>query len=68
MSINGKRDHFERADLISLADSAGIKKAQANEMIESVVETVLGWPDFAQAAGISETRVVAIQKQLRTNL
>ena len=68
MSINGKRDFFERADLISLADSAGIKKAQANEMIESVVETVLGWPDFAHKAGVSETGVLEIQKHLRTNL
>jgi serine/threonine-protein kinase HipA len=68
MSINGKRDFFDRADLISLADSAGIKRAQAKEMIESVVKTVRCWPDFAHTAGVSEARVLEIEKHLRTNL
>lgn len=68
MSINGKRDFFDRADLISLAESGGIKKAPAQEMVENVVKTVLRWPDFAQRAGVSDTRISEIQKQLRINL
>lgn len=68
MSINGKRDGFGRIDLITLANSAGIKKAQANEMIDRIIETMLRWPNYAQKAGVGDSPKAEIQANLRTNL
>ena len=68
MSVNGKRDEFEREDLIALANVAGIKKARANEMVDRVIETVRRWPDFAEKAGVDDARAAEIQANQRTNL
>jgi serine/threonine-protein kinase HipA len=68
MSVNGKRDEFEREDLIALANVAGIKKARANEMLDRAVETVDRWPDFAEKAGVADARVAEINGNLRTKL
>ena len=68
MSVNGKRDKFEREDFIALANLAGIKKARANKMVDRVIETVRRWPDFAEKAGVANARVTKIQASQRTNL
>ncbi|MBW1808388.1 MAG: type II toxin-antitoxin system HipA family toxin [Deltaproteobacteria bacterium] len=69
MSVNGKRDEFEREDLIALANVAGIKKARANEMVDRAIETVhLFWLDFAEKAGVADARAAEIQANQRTNL
>ena len=54
MSVHGKRDGFEKADLVALAASAGIKKGRARQMLDRVLETVLAWPRFAEKAGVPE--------------
>ena len=68
MSINGKRDKFEREDLIALANVAGIKKAQANRMVDRVIETVRRWPEFAEEADIAEDRMAKIMASHRSSL
>ena len=68
MSINGKRNAFEREDLIALAHVAGIKRDRANRMVDQVIETVHRWPDFAEKAGVSQARVKEIQANQRTHL
>lgn len=68
MSVNNKRQRFEREDLIALANTAGIKKAQANEMIDRVVETVNGWPEFAEIAGVTKNNMKRVRDSQRTNL
>lgn len=68
MSVNGKRDEFERKDLIALANAAGIKKARANEMVDRAIETVRRWPDFAEKAGVADARAAEIQASQRTDL
>ena len=68
MSVNGKRDEIEREDLIALANLASIKKARVNEMVDSVIETVGRWPDFAEKAGISDARAAEIQANQCTDL
>lgn len=66
MSVNGKRDKFERNDLISLAQVAGIKKTRANEMVDHMVDTVRQWPEFAEKAGITYGRAAEIKRNQRT--
>jgi serine/threonine-protein kinase HipA len=68
MSANGKRDRFEREDLVVLAEAADIKKPRAKQMIERVIEVVRRWPDFAGKAGVSDEQVKKIQASHRTNL
>ena len=68
MSVNGKRDDFEREDLIVLANAAGIKRARADEMIDCVIETLRRWPYFAEKAGVSDARTAQIQANQRTYL
>jgi len=68
MSVNGKRDGFEREDLLALAKAADIKKARAEQMIQRVIEVVLRWPDFAGEAGVNDEQVKKIQVSHRTNL
>jgi len=48
MSVNGRRDGFEREDLLALAKAADIKKARAEQMIQHVIEVVRHWPDFCR--------------------
>ncbi|MBI9046439.1 MAG: type II toxin-antitoxin system HipA family toxin [Anaerolineaceae bacterium] len=61
MSINGKRDFFNREDILSLANIGGIKIARANEILKHVIESIKLWPDFAEKAGVSEKRMLQIQ-------
>ena len=68
MSINGKRDGFEREDLISLAKAADIKKARAEQMIQRVIEVVRRWSEFAGKAGVNDEQIMKIQASHRTSL
>lgn len=68
MSVNNKREGFERDDLLALAGAADIKKARAEKMINRVIEVVSRWPDFAEKAGVGESRIKKIQAAQRTNL
>jgi len=68
MSVNGKRDGFEREDLLALAKAADIKKARSEQMIQRVIEVVRRWPDFAGEAGVNDEQVKKIQASHRTSL
>ena len=57
MSVNGKRDGFEHEDLLALAKAADIKKAQAEQMINRIIEAVRRWPDFAGESGVDDAQV-----------
>jgi serine/threonine-protein kinase HipA len=65
MSINGKRDGFDRADLLALAATAGIKSTRASEMLDRVVSAVRRWPDFSAEAGVPDQRASEIQRNQR---
>ncbi len=68
MSVNGKRDGFERADLIALAKAADIKKPRAEKMIDHVIDIFRRWPEFAEQAGVDQARAGKIQAAQRINL
>ena len=68
MSMNGKRDRFEREDLLALAKAADIKRARAEQMVHRVIEAVHHWPDFAGKAGVSDALSKKIQISHHTNL
>ena len=66
MSINGKRDHFSRQDLITVAANNDIKNPEA--VIEEVMAAVEQWPTFAGEAGVSQNRIEAISRDHRLAL
>ncbi len=67
MSLNGKRDGFEREDLIAFAGAAGIKKVRAERMLDRVIEALRRWPAFAAEAGVAEARIGEIQSAQELN-
>lgn len=66
MSLNGKRDGFEIADLLAFADTASIKPAKAKALISSVSEAVGKWPQYAHEAGVDEETIRRIENTHRT--
>jgi len=68
MSMNGKRDGFNRNDLIQFALSADIKKAPAEQMIQQIIDVFRRWTDFAGKAGVSENNIKRIKNSHLTNL
>ena len=65
MSVNGRRDDFERDDLVALAKVAGIKKRPAVAIIEAVAAAVEQWPDYATDAGVAPETIERIAKTFR---
>ena len=56
MSVAGKRDGFERADLDRFADSSGLRKTVARRVVDEVVATVASWPEVRCRSGRGRTR------------
>lgn len=68
MSLNGKRDHFELADLVAFGAFCGIKAPKARGIIEAVHAPVGKWMEFADEAGVPERMATAIQRGLRLGI
>ena len=68
MSISGKRDDFEIADLIAFAGVGGIKKKRTKELLDEVSTAVSNWRNFASEADISQTDVNRIENAHRRKL
>lgn len=65
MSLGGKLDHFERADLLAFGESAGLKRPRALAIIDEIAGAVAGWPGYAAAAGVDAITTKAIDEALR---
>ena len=63
MSVNGKRLHISRADLLAVAAEAGIKSKTANEIIEQTIYVISHFNDYVEDS-IPEWMKRPIQKQL----
>ena len=68
MSLAGKRRSFERADLLRLAETSGLKIPRASRVIDRVLEAVADWPRFAAEAGVGSRDVQRIRKGHRLGL
>jgi len=62
LSINGKRKDFTRTDLLTIADSMNIKKA--NKIIEEINEKVSNWKKYANQVKVSTKKRDAIASTL----
>ncbi len=68
MSLNGKQDHFELADLVQFGAFCGIKPAQARRTIEEIHVQVACWMGFAEKAGVPEPMAAGIDRALRREI
>ncbi|MFI8573465.1 type II toxin-antitoxin system HipA family toxin [Stenotrophomonas bentonitica] len=68
MSINGKREGFDLADLAACAATASINARRARDIIEQVRQSVLRWPHFADDAGVAGVWRDQIRGSLRTDI
>ena len=66
MSINGKRDAITRQDLLASAKTMGVKKAAAEEAIDSVRASLSKWSSFAEEAKLQESSSQRIAGQFVT--
>lgn len=60
MTVNGKRDGFERADLEAVARVAGLPRGHARRALDEVCGVVGRWLDYAREAGVDERQARAI--------
>ncbi len=66
MSVNGKRDHFTREELINTGKSISISRPQV--IMNDVVAAVEQWPEYAKDVGVKEKVILEISKHHRKNL
>jgi len=66
MSLNGKRDNFTRDDLIAVADS--ISLTRADRIIDEVSAAVERWPEFATRAGVNRKTIDEIAANHRLDI
>jgi len=66
MTINGKRDNFEKQDFIEVAKQFRIKKPM--DILADVGAAVRSWPDFAKEAGVNQNRITEIASTHRLHL
>jgi serine/threonine-protein kinase HipA len=65
MSMNGRRDGFERADFDACADTVALSRSRARAILDEVQAAVADWPRFAEAAGVEAHWRKAIDPSLR---
>lgn len=63
MSINGKRGHFSKKDLISVGESISLSKSE--QILEQVIFAVERWGHFAELAGLNKSVILEIKKHHR---
>jgi len=66
MTINGKRDGFERADIAEFALAADLSQRDGLRLLDEVCEVVDDWPTFASDASIDPAMSAEVERNLRT--
>ena len=62
LSVNGKRKAIQKEDLLTVAKSMNIKKAES--IVDDINTTVNRWQDFAAEVKVSKEKTIAIQQTL----
>ncbi len=67
MSVNGKHDHFEKADFEAVARRFSIlRKNGVNQVLEETAAALARWPQFASEAGVPEQTAQQIASHHRS--
>ena len=54
MTLNGKRDGFDRDDIASFASAADLTRVEGLRILDQILEVVAQWPTFGSAAGVDQ--------------
>jgi serine/threonine-protein kinase HipA len=65
MSMNGKRDAFERADFDAFADTTALSRGRTRDILDKVIAAVRRWPEFAADARVGDHWREDIPKSFR---
>lgn len=68
MSLHGKRDQFEREDLIAFAGMAGMKGRKAQQILEEVGDAIRQWNTFAEEAKVFPDHIDKVRTCLRLGI
>ena len=68
MSLNGKRDNFTRADLMSISKLIGNFDKRAHEIIDHTLEVVSQWPTYASNVGVFDNLKQTVNDNLRLKI
>ena len=68
MSLAGRRNGFERDDILRFAASIGIRKRRALQLSDKVCASVQDWRKHAEAAEVAPRDAARIEKAFRWNL
>ena len=65
MSLNGRRDGFDREDFRALERTASMKRGRGTAILEEVIATVSRWRDFAEEAAVDPVLADEVHRNLR---
>lgn len=68
MTLNGKRDLFERDDLFAFGRFCDLKANAIKNVIGELHEKVASWRTYAERAGVPERMAGSIEKTMRTGM
>lgn len=68
MTLNGKRDAFETADLLAAATHADLRPPKAKAILREVHAAVADWENFATAGAVPLAMIQEIRSHLRLDL
>jgi serine/threonine-protein kinase HipA len=68
MSLNGKRDNFNRSDLLGVGALIGNFKKDSQRIINTVVDVVSEWQSYAKKAGVFDVLLKEITENVRLKL
>jgi serine/threonine-protein kinase HipA len=68
MTLNGKRNDFLTADLLTAANAADLKPAKAKTILRQVHKAITQWQNHAEIAGVFPDWIKQIQDHLRVDL
>jgi serine/threonine-protein kinase HipA len=68
LSLNGKRDHFQLADLVEFGRFCDLKSSAASKIIDEIKGLVLAWSTYADRAGVAKLMADSISRTMRTEL
>lgn len=68
MSLNGKRDKFELADLLDFGEFCGLKRPSAEKQVRELHDVTETWPDLARQAGVDEESIRRMHATMRREL
>ena len=68
MSLAGRRNGFERDDILRFATSIGVKKRRALEVLDKVSASIRDWGIHAEAAEVAPRDAARIEKAFRSKL